>query len=170
MWATVAAALVQGVLFGAGFLAINLLADLQAGSWVLLLSLLTLVCGTIPFWVPAAVRRRTAVILFARGDQIAAVTLAVYGTMILSQVDNLIRILVLRDSAKLHPLLACVCVFGGIAWVGIAGVFVGPIVGVVLFSLLRILKQELLSQGSRHPPMTMPQRIVSVADAAVGSG
>ena len=53
VWATVASALVQGVLFGAGFFVINLLAGLQAGSWVLLLSLLTIVCGTVPFWVPS---------------------------------------------------------------------------------------------------------------------
>ena len=160
VWATVASALVQGVLFGAGFFVINLLAGLQAGSWVLLLSLLTLVCGTVPFlgaiavWAPAAVDR------FAEGDRIAAGTLAIFGTVGLSQVDNLIRIVVLKDSAKLHPLLACVCVFGGIAWLGIAGVFVGPIVGVVLFSLLRILKQELLTQRRKEQPR-------AVANAAV---
>jgi predicted PurR-regulated permease PerM len=41
-------------------------------------------------------------------------------------------------------LLALVCVFGGILYFEILGVFLGPIIGALLVALLRILKKEVL--------------------------
>jgi len=89
-------------------------------------------------WAP------TAVVLFLLENRAAAVSLALYGGLIVSQVDTVIRVWVLKDSAKLHPLLALVCVFGGILYFGILGVFLGPMIGALLVALLRILKREVI--------------------------
>jgi predicted PurR-regulated permease PerM len=64
--------------------------------------------------------------------------------LVVSQVDTVIRVWVLKGAARLHPLLALVCVFGGILYFGILGVFLGPIIGALLVALLRILKKEVL--------------------------
>jgi predicted PurR-regulated permease PerM len=85
------------------------------------------------------------------GDRAAALTLALYGGLVVSQVDTLIRVWVLKDAARLHPLLALVCVFGGILYFGILGVFLGPMIGALLVALLRILKREVLDVSAAGP-------------------
>ena len=67
--------------------------------------------------------------------------------MVVSQIDTVIRVWVLKDAAKLHPLLALVCVFGGILYFGILGVFLGPMIGALLVALLRILRKEMEVAG-----------------------
>ena len=57
--------------------------------------------------------------------------------------DNVIRTWVLNNDAKLHPLLAFVCVLGGLKVMGLWGVFVGPVVAACLHTLLEIFNGEL---------------------------
>ncbi|MHB8901464.1 MAG: AI-2E family transporter [Thermoguttaceae bacterium] len=143
VWGTVAAALVQAATFAVGFLIINAVFGLEAAAWTFILTVLTLLCASIPFLGAVSVWAPTAVVLFLMGDRAAAVSLAIYGALVVSQVDTVIRVWILKDAAKLHPLLALVCVFGGILYFGILGVFLGPMIGALLMALLRILKREL---------------------------
>ena len=77
-------------------------------------------------------------------------SLLLYGAIVVSMADNVTKIVVLKGSANLHPLLAFICVFGGIDLFGVLGIFVGPIIGAVLVSLMRILKTEMLSLGRQE--------------------
>lgn len=144
VWGTVAAALAQALAFAIGFSVLNAVFGLEAAAWTFILTLLTLVCASIPFLGAVSVWAPTAVVLFLLENRAAAVSLALYGGLIVSQVDTVIRVWVLKDSAKLHPLLALVCVFGGILYFGILGVFLGPMIGALLVALLRILKREVI--------------------------
>jgi len=144
VWGTVAAALAQALTFAIGFLVLNAVFGLGAAGWTFVLALLTLICASIPFLGATSVWAPAAVVLFLLGDRAAGVALAVYGGLVVSQVDTVIRIWVLKDAAGLHPLLALVCVFGGILYFGILGVFLGPMIGALLVALLRILKKEVL--------------------------
>lgn len=143
VWGTVAAALAQSAAFALGFLVLNAVFGLEAAAWTFVLAVLTLLCASIPFLGAVAVWAPTAIVLFLMGDRGAAISLALYGGLIVSQIDTIIRVWVLRDAAKLHPLLALVCVFGGILYFGILGVFLGPMIGALLVALLRILKREI---------------------------
>jgi predicted PurR-regulated permease PerM len=82
--------------------------------------------------------------LYLADHATAAILLAVYGTLIVSTCDHFVKIWAIRGTANLHPLLVFVCVFGGIQLMGLLGIFVGPVIGAVLFALMRILKQEML--------------------------
>ena len=144
VWGTVAAALAQALAFAIGFFVINAVFGLGAAAWTFILALLTLICASIPFLGAVSVWAPTAVVLFLLGDRAAAIILAAYGGLVVSQVDTVIRVWVLKGAARLHPLLALVCVFGGILYFGILGVFLGPIIGALLVALLRILKREVL--------------------------
>ena len=147
VWGTVAAALAQALTFALGFSILNAVFGLEAAAWTFILALLTLICASVPFLGAVAVWAPTAVVLFLIGDRAAALALAFYGGLIVSQVDTLIRVWVLRDTARLHPLMALVCVFGGISYFGILGVFLGPMIGALLVALLRILKREVDAMG-----------------------
>jgi hypothetical protein len=138
--ATLLSAAAQGVLAGVGFYVCGL-----RGS-VALLSLLTMIVALVPFtgaavvWVPVALY-----LYFFQGETWTAVGLAVYGTVVISLVDNLIKPLVLHGQSKLHPLLALLSVLGGVRALGPVGILVGPMVVVFLITLLRIVQRELSS-------------------------
>jgi predicted PurR-regulated permease PerM len=61
--------------------------------------------------------------------------------VIVSQSDTVVRIWVLKDTVRMHPLLIFVSVVGAVSLMGFVGIFAGPMVAAVLFTLLRILKK-----------------------------
>ncbi len=154
---TVLAALLQGFLFGVALFAIDLAAGTGIGKWTFLLSLLTAGLAMIPFLGAAAVWLPTALLLLASGHHVAGVVLIVYGALIISTADNVVKVLVIGESANLHPLLVFVSVFGGIQAIGFLGIFVGPIVGAVLFALLRILRREIVALNRTMSTPNGPQ-------------
>ncbi len=93
----------------------------------------------------------------------------VFGATVVSTIDNFIKIYAIGNEANLHPLVVFVSVFGGIQWVGLIGVFVGPIMAAVLFAVLRILRRELIGQsknGNAQPPPTPDPSIVPEKELA----
>lgn len=158
VWATIAAAVVQGLLFGIGLWIIDLVADVGMARWIFLLTLLTVVFAMIPFFGSTAVWLPVALYLVYAGHLVAGIALGLYGLLFVSTADNVIKVLVLKGQVSMHPLLVLVCVFGGIRLVGILGAFIGPIVGAVLFALLRVMKRELLAM---HQPTETPVGRVS---------
>ena len=142
VWSALAAALAQGVAFGLGLFVLDSIANTGAKPWIILLSLLTVVCSPIPFLGAASVWASTAGILFLQGHHTAAVVLAVYGGAIVSQVDTVVRVWVLKGIVRMHPLVVFVSILGGIQVLGVLGLVVGPVTAAVLFALLRVLRRE----------------------------
>lgn len=137
--ATLLSALAQGILAGIGFFFVGM-------QTVFLLMLLTTLLALIPFvgaaavWVPCCLW-----LYFYEGRLGAAIGLAVYGCVVISMVDNIIKPLVLHGQSRLHPLLALISVLGGVAALGPIGILIGPMVVALLQTLLRILQRELTS-------------------------
>ncbi len=137
--ATLLSAVAQGLLAGVGFW----FAGVGA---VFLLSMLTMVFALVPFvgaasvWLPACLW-----LYFSEGRPWAAILLAVYGALVVSTSDNLIKPLVLAGQSNLHPLLALLSVLGGVHALGPIGILVGPMVVVFLQTLLNMLHRELTS-------------------------
>jgi predicted PurR-regulated permease PerM len=150
--ATLISAAVQGVLAGIGFY----FAGLQ--SSVFLLMLLTMVLALVPFagaaavWIPVSLY-----LFFYEGNSVAAIGLALYGGIIVSQSDNVIKPYVLHGQSNLHPLLALLSVLGGIQALGPIGILVGPMVVVFLQVLLKLVQREMSSidkaQWFSWPPL-----------------
>jgi predicted PurR-regulated permease PerM len=138
--ATLLSAVVQGLLAGIGFYFAGL-----RGS-VALLMLLTMVLALVPFAGAAAVWIPVCLYLyFYQGHTVAAVGLALYGGIIVSQSDNVIKPYVLHGQSNLHPLLALLSVLGGVQALGPIGILVGPMVVVFLQVLLRLVQREMSS-------------------------
>lgn len=145
VWGTLLAAMVQAFLLVVGLLVIGIFSNVAVGNWIILLGLLTIVFAMIPFVGAVAVWLPTAIWMFLGGHHGAAVALAIYGGAVISTVDNLVKIWVIKDAARIHPLFVFVCVFGGLKLLGLIGIFVGPIVGAVLFAMVKVLRKELTS-------------------------
>ena len=142
--ATLVSAVVQGVLVGIGF------AFCGFGS-LFLLMVLAMLFSMVPFigaaaiWVPACLW-----LYFYEERTTAAILLAVYGIVIVSAADNIIKPLILHGRSNLHPLLALLSVLGGVQALGPIGIFVGPMVVVFLQTLLNMLNTELETIGDRQ--------------------
>lgn len=137
--ATFAAALGQGLATGIGmqiagfkhFFIVTILATLTA---------LVPLLGTWLIWAPYVLWMG-----LHDGRWGMAIFLALYGTIFVGLLDNVIRTYVLHSNVKLHPLLAFVSVLGGIEVMGLWGVFIGPIVASCLHALVKIFNTELVA-------------------------
>lgn len=144
VWGTLLAAIAQGLLFGIGLMLIEMFAHVGTMKWIFLLTLLATITAVVPFLGASVVWGPLGLYLIWNGNGIAGAFLLVYGIAVVSMADNVVKIYTLGDGASLHPLLVFISVFGGIQMFGVLGMFIGPIIGAVLFALLRVLKQELL--------------------------
>ena len=135
--ASVASAVVQGILATLGYLACGF-------DQVVLLFLLTTTLALVPFlgaasvWVPCVIWLGVV-----DGRWLAAILLAVWGAAVVSSIDNVIKVYVLQGRSQLHPLFALLSVLGGVSVFGPIGILVGPMVVVFLQTLLEILNHEL---------------------------
>lgn len=156
IWGTVMAAIGQAIVMTIGLFFINLFTDAHLGGWLFLLGGLTAVAALVPFLGASLVWLPTALTLFFNDHFVAGAAVIFLGLVVVSSIDNLIRIMVLKGSAELHPLLVLICVFGGIQFAGVLGIFIGPAIGAIVFALLKVLRQEIsaLEGGASSPATT----------------
>lgn len=140
--ATFAAAMAQGLATAVGMYVAARYVDGERHFFlVLVLSTLTALVpllGTWLIWGPYALA-----LILVDDQWLAGSLLAVYGTVFIGVLDNVVRTWVLHSNVKLHPLLAFVSVLGGIQVMGLWGVFIGPIVASCLYALVQIFNNEL---------------------------
>ena len=134
--ATLVAAGVQAVLAGIGFAVVG-------ADRVWFLALCTLLAAMVPFLGAGVVWAIVAVVLLFQQRYVAGIGLAVYGTVVVSSADNLVRAYVVHGQSRLHPLVVLITMLGGIYVIGLWGVFVGPIAAAFLHALLVILRQRM---------------------------
>jgi predicted PurR-regulated permease PerM len=160
--ATVATAVVQGLLGGIGYWAFGL-------KNYFLLTMVTIVTSMIPFVGASLVWGGGAIYLAFTGHPYEAVGLASYGFVIVSTVDNFVKPAILHGQSNLHPLLALLSVLGGVTALGPIGLFVGPMAVAFLQALLKIMHSELLSLN-RDLAKGTPALVAAEATALVDAG
>ena len=131
VYGTFAIAAVQGLLGGLMFWWLELPAPLL---WGLMMSLLAIVpmLGASVIWAPAAL------FLALEGNVGSALMLAVWGILVVSTIDNLLRPIFVGNRLKLHTILAFMSVVGGLVLFGPAGLILGPVILTVTMLLLEI--------------------------------
>jgi predicted PurR-regulated permease PerM len=127
--ASVAAAGTQAIVIWIGFTALRVpFALLGAG--------LTFMLGWVP-GAPTLVWAAAAVYLYTEGS-IARAAIMVGIGLVVGIVDNIVRPLVLSGQEAIHPMVSLVAVLGGIAFFGVPGVFIGPLVACMAIAVLEI--------------------------------
>lgn len=129
-------AIAQGILGGVAFAVVGLPGMLW-GSVMAFMSLVPIV-GCASIWMPAAG------VLIVQGRPWAGLFLLVWGALVISSVDNLIRMFVVKGPVQMHPLLIFFSVVGGIRFAGLLGVVLGPLVVAVAQALLVIFREEFM--------------------------
>lgn len=100
---------------------------------VLLFFLLTFVMAVIPFMGAIVVWVSLTIILFVgysngAGPLWKPIFMLVYGSLLVSTIDNFIRPRVLADAAEINPAIILVGFIGGFMLFGVPGVFLGPLI------------------------------------------
>lgn len=127
LYGLVLTALAQGTLAGLGYWAAGIRAPVLLGAFTALIAL-------IPFGTPF-VWGSLGVWLLATGETVAGIGLLLWGTLVVSWVDNLIRPLVISSASQIPFLLVMFGVLGGLAAFGLVGMFVGPVIMAVLMAV-----------------------------------
>lgn len=94
--------------------------------------------GTAFVWVPVAVY-----VSFTTGIG-WGVFVAVWSMAVTGTVDNVLKPMFLRGSTNIHPILIFLAVFGGLAWLGIPGMLIGPVTVAFFLALYTIYVRDYL--------------------------
>jgi predicted PurR-regulated permease PerM len=158
--AVVVVPVAQGILAGIGFTIFGVPSPFLWGTAVILAATVPLV-GSPLGWVPACVY------LFLQGQVGPALGLAVYCTVVVSGSDNVVKPLLLRGAASIHPLLGFLSIIGGFLVFGVFGFLIGPVILSLVLSAIRIYRLDIL----RHPASEAPPQPAepTVPSAALSS-
>lgn len=140
VYGLVLTALAQGLLAGLGYWVAGL--DTPA-----LLGALTALLALIPFGAPL-VWGSAGLWLLATGGIWAGIGLLLWGALIVSMIDNVIRPMVISSAARIPFFLVLLGVFGGLRAFGLVGLFLGPIVLTVMLAVWREWLEERTAAAS----------------------
>ena len=131
-----AVGLVQGILTAVGFWMTGLRAPLLWGVMAMVFSFVPLV-GPSLIWIPGAV------VLAMQGEMGKAALLSLWGAVVVSAADYIIRPKVASGGrVNANRLLVLLSFLGGVKAFGVIGIFVGPVMLALIIALLRILREE----------------------------
>lgn len=122
------------------------------GYWIfdapnlLLLGLLTCVSTLLPVIGTALVWAPVSLYLGLTGQTWQAIGLAAYGLIIISQSDNLIRLIIQKQMADTHPLITIFGVVIGFPIFGFMGVIFGPLLLSLFLLCANMFKRKYLDQ------------------------
>lgn len=134
VYGVLAVAVVQGGLTGIGFWFSGLASPVFWGFVAGLLSVLPFI-GSAFVWGPAVLY------LFSTGATTSAIILLVYGFLIVSNADNVIRPIILSESAKMNAGVMFFALLGGMQAFGLIGLFAGPLVLSMAIAVARLLRE-----------------------------
>lgn len=124
-------ALVQAVLTAIGFTIFGVPNSILWGTATFFAALIPGV-GTALVFIPVIL------FMFLSGNITAAIGLAVWGAVAVGTIDNFLGPRLVSRGMNLHPLLLLPGVLGGIAFFGIAGIFLGPLTLSFFFAIMSI--------------------------------
>lgn len=113
-------ALAQALLAGIGYV-------VAGAPNPILLTLITFVAALIPFGTPFA-WGAVALWLLSQGHTTEGIGLGLWGILVISWVDNLIRPIVISGATKIPFIIIFIGVLGGLTAFGFVGLFIGPVV------------------------------------------
>lgn len=127
----------QGTVVGTTFWLMGLSHPLLWGGVTAFASVLPMF-GSALVWVPASL------LLLAHERYVAAAVLAGLGAVVVSNIDNALRLVVYRRVSQIHPMVTLVGAFAGVRAFGIAGVLIGPL---VLSYVIELFKLQRATDG-----------------------
>jgi predicted PurR-regulated permease PerM len=132
---TLIVGVVQGMLGGLAFLVLGVPSPIFWGTVMTVLSIIPLI-GPGIVWFPAGV------ILILSGDVFGGTALLIFGFIVISFIDNILRPKLVGRDTEMHPLLVFFAIIGGIVLFGVFGFLIGPVIMSLFLALSKIYASE----------------------------
>lgn len=157
------AAAAQGLLMALGFMLVGIP---NAWFW----GVVTVILAILPVVGSGLVYLPGMASLVMAGRPGAAVVLGLWGFVVVANVDNVIRPLIYRRYAQIHPLLTLIGAIAGVRYFGLLGLLLGPLALSYLFELLRMYTEEYVTPA-RHaePPPVLPAEATTLEGERAGT-
>lgn len=132
---TLIVAIIQGSIGGITFAILGIEGALFWGVLMTVLSLLP-VGGSALVWGP------TVVILATQGLWVKAVVLLLVGMLGIGLIDNLLRPILVGRDTKMPDYLVLLSTLGGLAWFGLSGFIIGPVIAALFLTFWETTGRE----------------------------
>lgn len=137
-------ALLQGFLGGLIFWIVGIKSALFWGAVMALLSIIPIL-GAFIIYLPAGV------ILMIAGEPVKGLIVILFGSVVVSQIDNFLRPYMVASGTQMHPLMLFLSMTGGITVFGLVGIVAGPLIAAAFVAILELFEYEI---GPSHEPPT----------------
>jgi len=131
---------IQGLVAGFGFFIFKV-------PNALLLTFFTMLVAIIPFigawlgWIPVVIY------LFLVGRTEAGLGLLIYGVLIVSLIDNILRTIIVSRRTKINSAIVVIGMIGGLFAFGILGLIIGPLVLAYVLLVIELYRKKNLKNG-----------------------
>ncbi len=92
--------------------------------------------GAVVVWLPSSIY------LYLDGHWWKALALFLWGMLVVSTIDNLLKPLIIGEKTKLPTLFLFLSILGGMSFYGLIGVFLGPLMVALFLTLIDIYRKE----------------------------
>jgi predicted PurR-regulated permease PerM len=133
-------AAIQGALVGLGFWVAGL-------SNALFWSVVTMVFAILPVVGSGMVWGPGAIALGLGGHWGWAIALAIWGLVVVGNVDYIVRPIIFRRWANIHPVVTLLGALAGVPYFGLLGLLIGPLALSYFFELIRMYREEYLKDA-----------------------
>jgi predicted PurR-regulated permease PerM len=146
IYGVVTIAILQGLLGGLAFWILGIPSPIL---WALVMTFVCMIpiAGSFLIWLPASIY------LMMTGHWTKAIFLILWGTLIISTIDNFLRPRLMKNQTKLHELFVFFSVLGGISVFGLLGIVLGPVVLAITLGLVNTFNQD-DREDSQHSDAT----------------
>tara|TARA_Y100000310_G_scaffold246869_1_gene252311 strand:- start:14673 stop:15695 length:1023 start_codon:yes stop_codon:yes gene_type:complete len=143
IYGTIVTAIIQGAIGTLGLIIFDVKSPIVWGLVMTVVSMLPYLGASI-VWVPAAL------IKIFNNDLFNGLGLAIYGILIISLIDNLVKPKIISQKTKIHPITVLLGVIGGIQLFGFIGIFLGPVILSLIVALFEIYLTEIKQSKNEH--------------------
>jgi len=130
-------ALAQGLLIGIGYWIAGIENAFVWGVVAIGVTLIPVI-GALAMYLPPAAA------LIIGGSIGRGVFLLIWGFVLVSMADNVIKPVVMRGKVNVHPVLLALAIIGGSLWLGAIGFIIGPVIVAMMLAMIRIYRREFI--------------------------
>jgi predicted PurR-regulated permease PerM len=130
--------LVQGIFAGIGFFVFKV-------PNALVLTVAAIVFSLIPVIGPSPVYIPVAIIMLLSGNPVIAIIFLIYNILVVSTVDNILRINLISRKTKMSQVIVLIGMIGGLFIFGVLGLILGPLILAYFITFLEAYKNRTLA-------------------------
>tara|TARA_Y100000034_G_scaffold39775_1_gene49031 strand:+ start:1095 stop:2048 length:954 start_codon:yes stop_codon:yes gene_type:complete len=127
--------IIVGILAGIGFWIFDVSSPILL-AFIAMIFVILPILGSFLVWAPVAVTKLVS------GDMFNGIGLVIYGVVVLSLAEMILKPKLMSQKAKIHPIITILGVLGGLKFFGFIGIIFGPFMLALFITMLRYLVIE----------------------------